>query len=75
MAWAVLAMCAAGWGAALAALSLRGQPIGATARTIAAIAGLPAYAVVAIAVTLAIAVLQGLVGLWLGRALTPRLRR
>jgi hypothetical protein len=71
MAWAVLAMCAGGWGAALAALAARGLPIGATARTIAAVAGLPAYAAVAVGGTVAIAVVQGLVGLWLGRALTP----
>ena len=71
MTWAVLAICAGGWGASLAALAVRGLPVGATARTIAAVAGLPAYAAVAVGATIAIAVVQGLVGLWLGRALTP----
>jgi hypothetical protein len=41
------------------------------ARTIAALAGLPASAAVAIAVTLVVAVLQAVAGLWLGRALAP----
>jgi|HubBroStandDraft_1064217.scaffolds.fasta_scaffold03425_5 hypothetical protein len=71
----VVLMSAGGWGAALWAYSLRGQPVGATARVIAAIAGLPAHAVVAIGATLAVSVLLGLAGLWLGRALTPRSRR
>ena len=69
---AVIVMCAVGWGAALAELALQGLPAGATAKTLAGIAGLPAYAVVGVAMTLAVAVLQGLVGFWLGRALTPR---
>jgi hypothetical protein len=69
---AVVVMCALGWGAALCWYSVRGLPVGATARAIAAIAGLPAYAAVAVAITLAVSVLLGLVGLWLGRALTPR---
>ncbi|HUD39051.1 MAG TPA: hypothetical protein VMR14_19275 [Streptosporangiaceae bacterium] len=69
---AVIVMCAAGWGAALCWYSARGLPIGASARAMAAIAGLPAYAAVAVAITLAVSVVLGLVGLWLGRALTPR---
>jgi hypothetical protein len=68
---AVVIICAAGWGAALVERAMAGLPVGATARVIAAIAGLPAFAVVGVAVTLGIAVLLGLVGLWLGRALTP----
>jgi hypothetical protein len=68
----VLFMCGAGWGGALIFYSVRGQPVGATARVIAAVAGLPAYAAVAIAGTLAVSMLLGLTGLWLGRALTPR---
>jgi hypothetical protein len=71
MAPAVVVICAAGWGAALADEAAAGLPIGATARVIAAIGGLPAFAVVGVAVTLGVAVLLGLVGLWLGRALTP----
>jgi len=75
MGCAVVAMCAAGWGAALAAMALAGLPVGATARVVAAVAGFPAFAAVGIGGTLAVAVLQGLAGLWLGRALTPRERR
>ena len=71
MAPAVVVISAAGWGAALADQAARGLPVGATARTIAAVGGLPAFAAVGVAVTLGVAVLLGLVGLWLGRALTP----
>jgi hypothetical protein len=69
---AVVLMSALGWGAVLVDLALQGLPAGATAKTLAGIAGLPAYAVVGVGMTLAVAVLLGLVGLWLGRALTPR---
>ncbi|HUZ36174.1 MAG TPA: hypothetical protein VMV17_07590 [Streptosporangiaceae bacterium] len=62
---------AAGWGAALWWLVRRGLPEGPVAREIAALAGLPAQALAAIAVTLLVAVIQALAGLWLGRALTP----
>jgi hypothetical protein len=68
----VVAMSALGWGAALVLPALQGFPVGATARAIAATAGLPPFAVVGVAVTLGVAVLQGLVGLWLGRSLTPK---
>ncbi len=71
MAPAVVVICAAGWGAALIVPAVRGLPVGATARTIAAVAGLPAMVVVGVGITLAVSVLQGLAGLWLGRALTP----
>jgi hypothetical protein len=67
----VVAVSALGWGGALLYPAMRGLPVGATARTIAAIAGLPASAVVGVAATLGVAALLGLVGLWLGRALTP----
>ncbi len=69
---ATVAITAVGWGAALVWLTLRGLPEGAVAREIAALAGLPPHAAVAIAATLLVAVIQGLVGLWLGRALGPR---
>jgi hypothetical protein len=71
MAPAVVVICAAGWGAALVVPAVRGLPVGATARTIAGVAGLPAMVVVGVGITLAVSVLQGLAGLWLGRALTP----
>jgi hypothetical protein len=69
---AVIVMAAGGWGAALAWLTLRdGLPEPAVARTIAALAGLPAQAAVGIAATLFVAAVQAVVGLWLGRALVP----
>jgi hypothetical protein len=69
---AAVAMAAVGWGAALAWLALRDRlPEVTVARTIAALAGLPASAALAIAVTLVVAVLQAVAGLWLGRALAP----
>jgi hypothetical protein len=64
----------AGWAIPLWWLALRGAPAGATARTVAALAGLPPYTGVAIAATLLAAALQALAGLWLARALTPRPR-
>ena len=51
---------------------LAGLPAGATARAIAALAGIPPYAAVAIVVTLLLAALQTLVGAWLARAFVPR---
>jgi hypothetical protein len=69
---AVAIVAAAGWGLAIWVSALRGLPVGPTAQTIAAVAGLPAAAAAVIATTLAISVVQALAGLWLGRALTPR---
>ena len=68
---AVVLVAAAGWGAALWWLALRGLPEGAVARVIAALAGLPPYAAVTIEVTLLVAAIQAALGLWLGRALAP----
>jgi hypothetical protein len=62
----------AGWALPLWILALRGLPTGATARAIAAFAGIPPYAAVAVVVTLLLAALQTLVGAWLARALAPR---
>lgn len=64
----------AGWAIPLWWLALHDAPVGATARTVAALAGLPPYAGVAVAVALLAAALQALAGLWLARALTPRPR-
>ncbi len=72
---AVLIMAAAGWALALWAEAIRGMPVGATARTIAEVAGLPAAAALIVAITLAVSAVQGLAGLWLGRALAPRSAR
>jgi hypothetical protein len=70
---AVLVMTLIGWGVPLYWLALvQGQPAGATARVIAALAGLPPYAFTGVLVTLLVAVLQAIAGLWLGRALAPR---
>ena len=68
-------MATAGWGLARWVPALEGLPVGATARAIAVAAGLPAVAVITIAVTLAVSAVQGLAGLWLGRALAPRSAR
>lgn len=62
----------AGWALPLWILALRGLPAGATARAIAAFAGIPPYAAAAIAATLLLAALQALAGAWLARALIPR---
>jgi hypothetical protein len=70
---AVLVMALLGWGGPLYwPAVVQGQSAGATARVIAALAGLPPYAFAGVLVTLLVAVLQAVVGLWLGRALTPR---
>jgi hypothetical protein len=69
----VLAVCV-GWGAALAWPALSGTPAGATARVVAALAGLPPHAAVGVAATLLVGVLQAVVAVWLTRALTYRLR-
>jgi hypothetical protein len=61
-----------GWAIPLWVLALRGLPVGATARTIASLAGLPPYAPVTVVVTLLLAALQALAGAWLARALLPR---
>jgi hypothetical protein len=64
-----------GWGAALWWPALSGAPAGATARVLAALAGLPPHAAVGVAATLLVGVLQGLVAVWLARAVTHRLPR
>ena len=70
---AVLAMALIGWGVPLYwPAVVQGQPAGATARVIAALAGVPPYAFAGVLVTLLVAVLQAVAGLWLGRALTPQ---
>jgi hypothetical protein len=74
LALVVLAV-AVGWGAALGWPAWFGAPAGATARVIAALAGLPPHAAVAVAATMAVGVLQALTAVWLVRAayrLRPR---
>jgi hypothetical protein len=53
-------------------LALDGQPAGATARPVAALAGLPPHAWVAVLAVALLAALQVLAGAWLARAVTPR---
>ena len=61
----------AGWALSLWIMALGGQPVGATARAVAGLAGLPPYAAVTVTVTLLLAALQALAGGWLGRAVRP----
>jgi hypothetical protein len=68
--WAVLAVVA-GWGVVLWIPAVQSAPAGATAREVAALAGLPPHAFVAIAATLLVGTLQSLAALWLTRALRP----
>ena len=77
--WAVTTAAVAaaiGWLLPIWALALRGQPVGATARAIAGLAGLPPYAGVTLAVLALLAALQVWVGAWLagavGRVVTRR---
>lgn len=72
MIFAVVFMAVVGWGIALAWPALHHQPVWVTSRTIAALLGLPAHALAGISLTLLIAVAQAVIGLWLGRALSPR---
>jgi hypothetical protein len=69
---AVLVMALLGWGVPLYWPAIvSGQPAGATARVIAALAGVPPHAVFGVVFTLLVGVLQAVVGLWLGRAVQP----
>ncbi|HUN35362.1 MAG TPA: hypothetical protein VMU95_25455 [Trebonia sp.] len=69
---AAAAGAAAGWGLPLWILSLRGYPAGATARVIAALAGIPPYAALTVTVALLLAFLLAVTGAWLVRAVVPR---
>lgn len=68
----VLVIAAAGWAGPLAWAMATGLPERAVARTVAALAGLPAHASVVLALTAVVAMLQAAAGLWVGRALAPR---
>ena len=72
---AVIVMAAVGWALPLLWQAVRGEPAVATARVIAALAGRPPHAAAGIIITLLVPSLQAVVGLWLGRAATPRNRR
>ncbi len=73
LAWVTLAVLA-GWGVTLWIPALTAAPQGATAREVAALAGLPPYAATGVAATLLVGVLQSLAALWLTRALHPQHR-
>jgi hypothetical protein len=68
----VVLAVAAGWGAALWWPALSGAPTGATARVVAALAGLPPHAAVGVAATLGVGIAQAVVAFWLARAVTYR---
>src|SRR5215469_12448124 len=70
---AAAAMAVAGWAVPLALAARGGEPVGATARVVAALLGLPPHAAVGIAVTLLVGVVQALAGTWLGVTLAPRM--
>ncbi|MFC7896927.1 hypothetical protein [Streptomyces sp. NPDC057381] len=57
------------WGVLLAVRAVRGDTVAGNAHTAAALAGLPASAVVVIVLTLLVALVQVAAGSWLGRAL------
>jgi hypothetical protein len=70
--WAVTAV-AVGWGVSLWLPALVDNvPAGATARVVAALAGLPPYAAVGVVFTLVVGILQAVTVFWLVRALRPR---
>ncbi len=67
-----VAVAVAGWALPLAWQAGRGEPVGATARAVAALAGLPAYAALVVGVTLLVAAIQAVTGVWLARAVRGR---
>jgi hypothetical protein len=70
----VVLAVAAGWSAAFWWPATSGAPMGATARAVAALAGLPPYAAVGAAAPLLVGIGQAVVAFWLARAVTYRLR-
>lgn len=67
-----LALGPLAWGAVLLARALAGDTVAGTARTVAALAGLPPFAAITVALTLLIALGEVASGVWLGRELSPR---
>jgi hypothetical protein len=55
-----------GWALPIVWLLVEGEPVAATARVVAALAGLPPYSFITISATLLIAALQAAIGTWLG---------
>jgi hypothetical protein len=67
-----VAIAVAGWAVPLVWRAARGEPVGAVARAVAALAGLPTSAALILAATLLIAALQALTAVWLVCAVGPR---
>ncbi|MFJ7279418.1 hypothetical protein [Kitasatospora sp. NPDC098663] len=63
----------AGWAAPLLWRTATGEAVAGTARTLAALAGLPPLASLMITATLLISLLQALLGVWLARTTTATL--
>jgi hypothetical protein len=72
---ATVAAAAIGWVLPLAWMTLRGEPVGATARAVGALAGLSPSATLVVGVTLLVAAAQASTGLWLARAVRRALTR
>lgn len=70
----VASATAAGWALPLVVRAVLGQPVLGIARVTAGLAGLPAIGFLTVLITLLIAVLQGLAGVWFARAVAS-LRR
>jgi hypothetical protein len=71
---AVVGAAVAGWAVPLAWQAAGGEPVGATASAVGALAGLPPSAALVLGVTLLIAAIQAVTGLWLARAVArPRM--
>lgn len=70
----VLVGTAVGWGGVLWWPSVTGAPAGATARAVAALAGLPPHAAIGVAGTLLVGIVQAVFAFWLARAVTHRWR-
>jgi hypothetical protein len=68
----VVVAVAVGWGATLAWPAAFGAPAGATARVVAALAGLPPHAAVGVLATLLAGLAQAVVAFWLARAVSYR---
>jgi hypothetical protein len=65
-----VAVAVTGWAIPLAWQAAHGEPVLATARAVAAVAGLPASAWLTLGVTLLVAAVQALTGGWLSRAVS-----
>ncbi|MGH3217137.1 MAG: hypothetical protein ACRDPY_00150 [Streptosporangiaceae bacterium] len=65
-----MAVAVTGWAIPLAWQAAHGEPVVATARAVAAMAGLPASAWLTLGATLLVSAVQALTGVWLSRAVS-----